>query len=151
MPTDKAQNLGDLIASAGAGDEDAEMNQSKKQKKNVYYPQVCLSLARLSSHLTYVWQYLPSATLSAGVKSGQLHQGHFNPNPYNYLEGTVPVPGFTKAVLLVGREHINRSVAGDTVVVEVFPESEWKAPADEVIDAEGPLSHANSLSIIMLI
>ena len=26
------------------------------------------------------------ATLLAGVKSGQLHQGHFNANQYNYLE-----------------------------------------------------------------
>ena len=26
------------------------------------------------------------ATLLAGVKAGQLHQGHFNANAYNYLE-----------------------------------------------------------------
>lgn len=26
------------------------------------------------------------ATLLAGVKSGKLHQGHFNANQYNYLE-----------------------------------------------------------------
>jgi len=30
--------------------------------------------------------YLPMSTLLAGVKSGQLHQGHFNANQYNYLE-----------------------------------------------------------------
>ncbi|KZT23233.1 hypothetical protein NEOLEDRAFT_1136883 [Neolentinus lepideus HHB14362 ss-1] len=29
--------------------------------------------------------YLPTATVLAGVKPGQLHQGHFNANPYNYL------------------------------------------------------------------
>ncbi len=33
-----------------------------------------------------LFQYLPMATLLAGVKSGQLHQGHFNANQYNYLE-----------------------------------------------------------------
>ncbi|KAF8583853.1 RNB-domain-containing protein [Ramaria rubella] len=85
--------------------------------------------------------YLPTATLIAGVKSGQLHQGHFNANTYNYLEGAVNVPAFTKPVLLVGREHMNRSVHGDVVVVEVFPESEWKASADEVVDQETTLKN----------
>ena len=31
---------------------------------------------------------------------------------------------------------MNRAVQGDIVVVEVFPESEWKAPADAVVDQE---------------
>jgi hypothetical protein len=31
-------------------------------------------------------QYLPMSTLLAGVKAGQLYQGHFNANQYNYLE-----------------------------------------------------------------
>ena len=52
-------------------------------------------------------------------------------------QGTVPVPAFTKPVLLVGRENMNRAVHGDVVVVEVFDESEWKAPTDEVVDQEG--------------
>ena len=47
------------------------------------------------------------------------------------------VPAFSKPVLLLGREHMNRSVHGDVVAVEVFPESEWKAPADEVVDQDG--------------
>ncbi|KAI9566793.1 hypothetical protein HD554DRAFT_2024795 [Boletus coccyginus] len=85
--------------------------------------------------------YLPTATLLAGVRAGELHQGHFNANQYNYLEGTVPVPAFTKPVLLVGRENMNRAVHGDVVVVEVFDESEWKAPADEVVDQEATLKN----------
>lgn len=31
---------------------------------------------------------------------------------------------------------MNRAVQGDIVAVEVFPESEWKAPGDEVVDQE---------------
>lgn len=85
--------------------------------------------------------YLPPSTLTAGVKSGELHQGHFNANQYNYLEGSVPVPGFSKPVLLAGRENMNRAVQGDVVVVEVFDPSEWKAPADEVIDQETTLKN----------
>lgn len=72
----------------------------------------------------------------AGVKAGELHQGHFNANQYNYLEGSVSVPAFSKPVLLVGRENMNRAVDGDIVVVEIFDEKEWKAPADEVVDQD---------------
>ncbi|KAL4068784.1 hypothetical protein V8B97DRAFT_1972058 [Scleroderma yunnanense] len=86
-------------------------------------------------------EYLPTATLLAGVKAGHLHQGHFNANQYNYLEGSVPVPAFTKPVLLVGRENMNRAVHGDVVAVEIFPESEWKSPGDEVIDQESTLKN----------
>ncbi|THH15025.1 hypothetical protein EW146_g5397 [Bondarzewia mesenterica] len=87
--------------------------------------------------------YLPTANLIAGVKAGSLHQGHFNANQYNYLEGSVNVPAFTKPVLLVGRENMNRSVQGDIVVVEVFDEKQWKAPANEVIDQEITLKNDN--------
>jgi Rrp44-like cold shock domain len=31
---------------------------------------------------------------------------------------------------------MNRAVQGDVVVVEVFDEKEWKAPADEVVDQD---------------
>lgn len=83
--------------------------------------------------------YLPTSTLVAGVRADELHQGHFNANQYNYLEGSVPVPAFTKPVLLIGREHMNRAVQGDVVVVEVFEEKQWKAPADEVVDQDSTL------------
>ena len=46
------------------------------------------------------------------------------------------MPAFTKPILLTGRENMNRAVQGDVVAVEVFDESEWKAPADEVVDQE---------------
>lgn len=50
------------------------------------------------------------------------------------------VPAFVKPVLLIGRENMNRSVEGDVVAVEIFPESEWKAPGDEVVDADSQYS-----------
>ena len=55
---------------------------------------------------------------------------------FDYLEGSVNIPSLDQPVLLVGRENMNRSTNGDIVVVEVFPESEWKAPADEVVDQD---------------
>lgn len=50
------------------------------------------------------------------------------------------VPALNKPVLLIGRENMNRAVHGDVVVVEVFDEKEWKAPADEVVDPDGRFS-----------
>lgn len=70
------------------------------------------------------------------MKTGRYLQGYFNANQYNYLEGTVRVAGMSKQVLLVGRQAMNRSVDGDMVVVELLPESEWKAPGDEVLDQD---------------
>ncbi|EJD04795.1 RNB-domain-containing protein [Fomitiporia mediterranea MF3/22] len=84
-------------------------------------------------------EYLLQSTLQAGIRTGDLHQGHFNPDPFNYLEGNVSVPAFTKPVLLIGRENMNRAVQGDVVVVEVFDEKDWKAPADAVVDQESTL------------
>ncbi|EPS99974.1 hypothetical protein FOMPIDRAFT_1123315 [Fomitopsis schrenkii] len=83
--------------------------------------------------------YLPMSALLAGIKLGQLHQGHFNANQFNYLEGNVPVTAFDKPILLIGRENMNRAVQGDIVAVEVFDEKEWKAPGDEVVEQETTL------------
>ena len=77
----------------------------------------------------------------AGVKAGSLHQGHFNANQYNYLEGNVSVSAFSKPVLLIGRENMNRGVQGDIVVVEVFDKKDWKSPADEVVDQDTTLKN----------
>ena len=94
------------------------------------------------NQLSVLWsdfgsKYLPTAILLTGVKAGELHQGHFNANQYNYLEGSVSVPALTKPVLLIGRENMNRAVNGDVVVIEVLDKKEWKAPADEVVDQDG--------------
>ncbi|KAF8999767.1 hypothetical protein BDQ17DRAFT_1360335 [Cyathus striatus] len=84
-------------------------------------------------------EYISSSTLLPLIKAGHLHQGHFNANAYNYLEGTVSVSAFDKPVLLIGRENMNRAVSGDIVVVEVFDSSEWRAPGEEVLDMEATL------------
>ncbi|CAE7125980.1 unnamed protein product [Rhizoctonia solani] len=121
--TKSSAALLDLLAAESMEEDDS----GTKQKRKVLYE-----------------EYLPQATLVAGVKSGDLHQGYFNANAYNYLEGSVNVPGFPKPVLLLGREAMNRSVQGDLVVVELFPESEWKASADAVIDADSAQRNDNA-------
>jgi exoribonuclease R len=42
---------------------------------------------------------------------------------------------------------MNRAIHGDVVVVEVFDEKEWKAPADEVIDQSSRFSFRYRMSI----
>lgn len=39
-------------------------------------------------------------------------------------------------MLVVGREGMNRSVDGDTVAIELFPESEWCSPSGLVLSEE---------------
>ncbi|KAI0683293.1 RNB-domain-containing protein [Cytidiella melzeri] len=121
MPEASRTQLADLIAALGTDEIEPTRVTSGRQQ---LYP-----------------DYFPSSALLAGVKAGQLHQGHFNANQYNYLEGSVPVASFDKPVLLIGRENMNRAVQGDIVAVEIFPESEWKAPADEVVDQEATLKN----------
>lgn len=128
----EASQLLDLLAAEGTYDIEPTKAAGGRQ---ALYPEVSFP-RNVRSRSLIIPQYLPTATLIAGVKAGELHQGHFNANQYNYLEGSVPVPGFTKPVLLIGRENMNRAVDGDIVVVEVFDEKEWKAPADEVVDQD---------------
>lgn len=80
--------------------------------------------------------YYSASKIMTGIKAGILHQGIFHVSPYNYLEGTVQVSAFDKPLLILGRESSNRSVSGDSVVVEVLPKDQWKAPSTKIIDEE---------------
>jgi exosome complex exonuclease DIS3/RRP44 len=46
------------------------------------------------------------------------------------------VEAYSKPILLIGRENMNRAVQGDIVAIEVFSEREWKAPTNEVVDQD---------------
>lgn len=124
MPEEASVSLGDLVAAVGTGfDKDQAAVESAQR-----------TASGSGTRVAIYDEYLSTGTLQAGIKSGALHQGVFRPNSYNFLEGSVMTSAFPKPVLLVGREAMNRSVDGDVVVVELLPESEWKAPTDEVID-----------------
>jgi exosome complex exonuclease DIS3/RRP44 len=53
------------------------------------------------------------------------------------MQGSVLVQAFSRPVLLIGRENMNRAVQGDVVAIEIFDEKDWKASVDQVIDQEG--------------
>lgn len=89
-------------------------------------------------------EYLSMSKMMTGVKNGLLHQGIFNVSPYNYLEGSIRVPAFPKALLILGRENINRAVDGDVVVVEVLPKDQWREPSTQIIEEEAVTKNENA-------
>jgi exosome complex exonuclease DIS3/RRP44 len=80
--------------------------------------------------------YYSMNRLRENVKKGIMHQGIFNVSQYNFLEGSVPVPAFDRPVHILGRDHINRAIQGDSVVIEILPRSEWKSPIAQIVDAD---------------
>lgn len=89
-------------------------------------------------------EYFSMSKMMTGVKNGLLHQGIFNVSPYNYLEGSIRVPAFPKALLVLGRENINRAVDGDVVVVEVLPKDQWREPSTQIIEEETVTKNENA-------
>ncbi|KAI0021202.1 mitotic control protein dis3 [Xylariomycetidae sp. FL0641] len=102
-----------------------------------------LSRDKKTADFLYPEHYSLSKMMT-GVKSGMLHQGIFNVSPYNYLEGSIKVPAFPKALLVLGRENINRAVDGDVAVVEVLPQDQWKEPSTKIIEEEAVTKNENA-------
>ncbi|XP_076065936.1 exosome complex exonuclease RRP44-like protein Dis3 [Oratosquilla oratoria] len=83
--------------------------------------------------------YMPHWSMEkmrSSIKSGKAHQGVLKTSRNNYLEANVMVQGFDKAVLIQGRNNLNRSLHDDVVAVEIFPKEQWSAPSTVVIDQE---------------
>ncbi|KAJ7748468.1 hypothetical protein DFH07DRAFT_829791 [Mycena maculata] len=121
LPETVAAQLLDLLSAADGNDIEPTRATSGRQ---AMYP-----------------EYFTESILQAGISAGKLHKGHFTTSTYNYLQGSVSVPGFPKPVLLIGREHLNRAVHGDMVVIEIFDEAKWGVEGDEVVDQEATLKN----------
>lgn len=81
-------------------------------------------------------EYYSTARVMGGIRSGVLYQGSVQISEYNFLEGFVSLPNFSKPVLILGQKNLNRAFNGDQVVVELLPQGEWKAPSTVAIDSE---------------
>lgn len=81
-------------------------------------------------------EFYSTARVMGGLKNGALYQGNIQISEYNFLEGSISLPTFSKPVLVVGQKNINRAFNGDQVVVELLPKSEWKAPSSIALDSE---------------
>ena len=110
---------------SGLGDADrlldmvAEGHEKRSLQGELFYP-----------------EYYSTSRMATGIKNGALYRGVFNVSAYNYLEGTVKVPSFEKPLLVLGRERSNRSVSGDSVVVEILPKDQWRAASTKVLDED---------------
>ncbi|XP_077479614.1 DIS3-like exonuclease 1 [Stigmatopora argus] len=97
--------------------------------------------------------YLPAEVLEAGIKSGRYIQGMLNVNKHRALtEASVRREGLSNKntelsseVLVFGSKNRNRTVHGDTVVVELLPKSEWRGKASAL--TEGQLDEKNGEDI----
>ncbi|CAN6662341.1 exosome complex exonuclease Dis3p [Trichomonascus vanleenenianus] len=75
--------------------------------------------------------YYPMSRLLGGIKNGTLYQGSLSINHYNVVEGTVSTAAYPKPILILGRDNLNRAFNGDSVVIELLPQSQWKHPSTE--------------------
>ncbi|GAA5853796.1 hypothetical protein JCM8547_007454 [Rhodosporidiobolus lusitaniae] len=128
LPAEKQTELVDLLAVSGSGLSRQDGKGGRRGK-------------------ALFEEYLPMSVLQAGVKAGKLFQGHFNPSQYNFREATVNVASRDKPILLPTLESQNRSVAGDLVVIELLPESEWKSLGEEVVDSDAKQDDPDATSL----
>ncbi|KAJ5297628.1 hypothetical protein PENANT_c005G03038 [Penicillium antarcticum] len=88
-------------------------------------------------------EYFSMSKLTTGLRAGTLHQGIYNVSPYNYLEGSVKTSAFDKPLLILGRDNSNRAISGDSVVVEILPQDQWKMPSTKIMDEEAVTRNDN--------
>ncbi|CAM0142112.1 unnamed protein product [Umbelopsis sp. WA50703] len=83
-------------------------------------------------------EHMTQLQITNGIKNGKFCQGTLTVSNHNYLEATVlaNVEDKLQNVYIVGRKHMNRSIQGDTVAIEVLPKSEWKKTASVAIEEE---------------
>lgn len=88
-------------------------------------------------------EYLPMSQLQAGIRNGAFQQGTFDVSRYNYLEGSVSSNTFDRPPLFLGRENMNRAIAGDIVVYEILPKEQWKRPSAVIVDEDSVTKKEN--------
>lgn len=81
-------------------------------------------------------EYYSTSRVMGGLKNGVLYQGPIQISEYNFLEGFISVPNFSKPILIIGQKNLNRAFNGDQVIVELLPQKEWKSPSTLTIDSE---------------
>ncbi|CAH0488300.1 unnamed protein product [Peronospora farinosa] len=90
-------------------------------------------------------EHLPAADLLAGIKNKRLFKGTIRCNRDHWLECHVLIHGENGVkipVLLQGREHINRAIDGDLVVIQLLPKEQWKKQSDSFAANGSAAAHA---------
>ena len=94
-------------------------------------------------------EHLSISKIHAGIRSGKLLQGTFQASRENYLEGSVSaqVDGTEKWILIQGLQNLNRAVQGDSVAIEILPETDWSLPSGVVTDKEAVEEKVENMNI----
>lgn len=73
-------------------------------------------------------KHLVASELKAGLDTGKIKKGTFTVNRSYWAEAVVKVKG--KEIFIPGgRYYSNRAIDGDSVGVQLLPESQWKSPS----------------------
>ncbi|KCV70487.1 hypothetical protein H696_02828 [Fonticula alba] len=75
--------------------------------------------------------YLDEETVTLGVKSGRFLRGNVRISDLNVEEALVWTRAHDLPVVVPGLRALNRAIEGDTVALELLPESEWVLPTSE--------------------
>ncbi|KAJ1980776.1 exosome catalytic subunit dis3 [Dimargaris cristalligena] len=83
-------------------------------------------------------EHLTKLQVQSGLKSGKYVQGTLGISTHNFLEGSIlgSVDGETRAIVIIGRSHMNRAVHGDVIAVELLPRSEWQRTPTAILIEE---------------
>ncbi|CAI5738992.1 unnamed protein product [Peronospora destructor] len=90
-------------------------------------------------------EHLPAAELFAGINNKRFFKGTIRCNRDHWLECHVLIHGENGVkipVLLQGREHINRAIDGDLVVIQLLPKEQWKKQSDSFAASSSTAAHA---------
>ncbi|CAJ0584354.1 unnamed protein product, partial [Mesorhabditis spiculigera] len=73
-------------------------------------------------------EHLSHEVLARSLATGTVRKGNFQVSRENYREGYVFVDGDMGTRWFIQGLNTNRAIHGDTVAVQLLPESEWSAP-----------------------
>jgi exosome complex exonuclease DIS3/RRP44 len=63
--------------------------------------------------------------MQLGIREGKYFKGRFMASRINNEEANALVDGLKDDLIIIGLKNQNRALNGDTVCVQVLPESEW--------------------------
>jgi exosome complex exonuclease DIS3/RRP44 len=152
----KFSKLLELVSSSGDiqdaddGDEGDEININDEEELTTSSSSSSSSTAftssssssSLSKDAVVYTEHLPQQQLEDGIRSRRYFRGVVRANRDCWFEARVIVHGIlgkrsgaaigsddATPVLLLGRESMNRAIEGDTVAIELLPQSQWKNPS----------------------
>lgn len=76
--------------------------------------------------------HLRLSELTQGLREGKYHQGSLRVSRFNPFEGSVGSDAVGADIFISGRTDMNRAMEGDTVVVELLPEAQWRKPSSRL-------------------